>query len=110
VKPLESKCVFGIPEIAINNAMEFWDSRHGDGGKMMSASFSYIDMVPKYPQPGTPEFTRCISKWYNAMSQARQMDEWLRQIGQLQGYLNAGQPILDALVVAYQDCMGGAPA
>jgi len=76
---------------------------------MMALPGGYVEAYPKYPTPGSPEFTRCITKWYNGFMQAQMMDSWFQQLATLRGQIQQAEPILDALVGAYQDCMGGTP-
>lgn len=118
-KRVKKKCELGIPEELVNDAIAAWHTPQTD--ECQASSVNYIDQVPKYPTPGTPEYYRCMPKWYMAMQQAQMMNGWqgqinsletyvqdiLNQIGALQGQLNSGQPALDALVETYSECMNG---
>ena len=106
----KKQCRTGIPDAAIREAMRQYDLLRVDSDRMMALPGGYVEALPKYPTPGTAEFTRCITKWYNAYSQASMMDSWLQQIATLRGQLNAAEPILDSLTAAYTDCMKGTPA
>ena len=116
----KKRCVTGIPKKAEREAIGEFD---GVEGTLAAATIGYVATIPKYPESGTPEYYACIQKWYAAYQQAQRMDDLVRQISGLQGYvsqltdqiglltgqLNAAQPILDALVGAYTDCMEGTP-
>ncbi len=89
--------------------------------KKLERAAIYVANLPKYPEPGTPEYYACMPKWYAAYQEANRLDgigrqidslqnyvsQLVAQIGLLQGQLNSGQPALDALVGAYSDCMNG---
>ena len=117
----KKRCDAGIPKKAEREAIREFD---GVEGTLAAATIGYVATIPKYPDPGTPEYYACIQKWYAAYQQAQRMDDLGRQISGLQSYvsqltdqigmltgqLNSAQPILDALVGAYTDCMKGTPA
>lgn len=104
----EKQCEIGMPQIAIRDAMATWD-RLTTPDDTCAAIASYVGGLPKYPTPGTAEFYRCMPKWMTAFQQAQMMDSWLQQMATLQGQINQAQPILDALMGAYQDCMTSTP-
>lgn len=109
-KRTKKQCEHGIPEIAIRSAMATWDRLARDGKTFAATASGYVASLPKYPTPGTPEFYRCMPKWYAAFSQAQMMNSWVQQMATLQGQINQSHPILEALTGAYQDCMTGTPA
>jgi hypothetical protein len=119
------QCELGIPKRALTEAIREWDA--ADDRKqwnlVVGSSGSYVASLPRYPTPGTPEYTRCIQSWFSAMQKAQMLDQTVQQmtaiksqiemlttqLGVLQGQINSGEAILTALTGAYQGCMTGTP-
>jgi hypothetical protein len=109
-KRSKKQCETGVPLSIIRDAIRGWAAQQVDADRYAALPGGYVSKLPAPPASGSPDWTRCIQKWYNAYMQANMMDSWLQQMGTLQGQLNSGEAILTALTAAYTDCMTGTPA
>ena len=73
------------------------------------AELSYVASMPPPPLPGTPEYYRCMSNWYQCYMQASYLDGYRTQVAQMQQQITNGEIMLTGYLEGYAQCIGGFP-
>jgi hypothetical protein len=95
----------GIPAGLLRKAVATW--KRLDIDPKAKAAASYVASLPPPPMPNSPEYYRCISRWYQCFMQAQYLDQYYTQIAQLQQQMATGELLLTAYLDSYANCIGG---